>query len=150
MHTFSSWSCFGKYRQKKGPRLLDWWVKNTTAQHYVWLWPCRCGQVGFDWICDVWFWNTERLQLPGTWWSCEGVPSKLRSGKDAVLTTLMKRRPDNESQNNTRHCSGFDSLAQWLLDLFSVYLKVRSDICSWLGQEVWIDMDGGQGWDVGD
>lgn len=37
----------------------------------------------------------------------------------------MKRRPDHEAQNNTRHCYDFDSLVQWLL------LSWISSECVW-------------------
>lgn len=151
----------GKYRHSKGRWLWDQWVR--TAQHSTKaiLWLCRWAQVGLDWICREWVWNTVDLQLSRMWWSREGVYSRLWSGKDVAPATPMKKEAWPWISKTTRDtamalihwCDDFCFAGSplkclWRLYGFGSAIRVLRMI-GLLGWEVWIGMAEGNRGDVG-
>lgn len=104
----------GKYRHSMGPWLWDQWVRAAQHSAAAVLWLRGWAQVGLDWICREWVWNTADLQLRTMWWSREGVYCRLWGGKDVAPATPMKKEawPWISIQHETL---AMTSLVQWFL-----------------------------------
>ena len=74
IHTFPRRSLLGNTDTSAVPWLWDRWSR--TPQYSTMgftVTVCGWAQVGLDWICRVWVWDTVDLRVSRMWWSCEGV-----------------------------------------------------------------------------